>query len=266
VGSCCGGGIPSCEQVFDQRTADDDLRHYRKDGPSWATRELIDALADGLDVSGLSVVDIGAGVGAVHIGLLERGARTAVDIDGSSAYLAAARDEATRRGLEDRVTHLLGDVTGVSGDVAPADLVALDRVVCCYTDAPALVGAAAALANRRVGFVYPRETWWIRAGVTLANPIMFRRSAGYRMRIHRPALIAEVLGSAGFRRCRIRDGRVWRVKTWEREAPVASARSSVGGVARPTAPACAAPATRRWSDVPLLIKQPGQARAPGGLS
>ena len=221
MGSCCGGGIPSCEHVFDDRTADDDLRQFREDGPSWATRELIDALADGLDVSGLSVVDIGAGVGAVHIGLLERGARTAVDIDGSSAYLAAARDEAARRGLDDRVTHILGDVTTLWGDVAPADLVALDRVVCCYADAPALLAAAAALATRRVGVVYPRDTWWMRIGVTLANPIMFRRSAGYRMRIHRQALLAEVLRTAGFRRRRIRDGHVWRVEAWEREAPAA---------------------------------------------
>ena len=221
MGNCCGEGIPSCEHVFDDRTADDDLRRFRDEGPSWATRELIDALTDGLDVSGISVVDIGAGVGAVHIGLLERGAGTAVDIDGSTAYLAAARDEAARRGLDDRVTHILGDVTSLWGDVAPADLVALDRVVCCYEDAPALLAAAAALATRRVGVVYPRDTWWMRIGVTLANPIMFRRSAGYRMRIHRQALLAEVLRTAGFRRRRIRDGRVWRVETWERVAPAA---------------------------------------------
>ncbi len=221
MGSCCGGGIPSCEHVFDQRTADDDLRRFRAGGPSWATSELIDALTDGLDVSGLSVVDIGGGVGAVHIGLLELGARDAVDIDGSSAYLAAARAEATRRGLDDRVTHILGDVTGLVGDVAPADLVALDRVVCCYADAPALVAAAAALATRRVGLVYPRDTWWIRIGVTISNPIMFRRSAGYRMRVHRPTLLAAVLRTAGFRRRRIRDGHVWRVEAWEREAPAA---------------------------------------------
>ncbi len=221
MSSCCGGGIPSCEHVFDERTADDDLRRYRKSGPSWATRELIDGLADGLDVADLSVVDIGAGVGAVHIGLLERGARTAVDIDGSSAYLAAARGEAARRGLEDRITHILGDVTSVAGDVEPADLVALDRVVCCYPDAPTLLSAAAALATRRVGFVYPRDTWWVRLGVTISNPILFRRSVGYRMRVHRPSLLADVLRSAGFRRRQIRDGRVWRVETWERAAPAA---------------------------------------------
>jgi magnesium-protoporphyrin O-methyltransferase len=221
VSSCCGGGIPSCEHVFDERTADDDLRRYRTSGPSWATRALIDELADGLEVTDLSVVDIGAGVGAVHIGLLERGARTAVDIDGSSAYLAAARDEANRRGLDDRTTHILGDATRVAGDVEPADLVALDRVVCCYADAPALLGAAATLATRRLGFVYPRDTWWVRIGVTIANPILFRRSAGYRMRVHRPSVFVEVLRSAGFRRRRIRDGRVWRVEIWERAAPAA---------------------------------------------
>jgi SAM-dependent methyltransferase len=221
VGGCCGEGIPSCERVFDARTAEADLRELRRNGPSWATRTLTEALADGLDLDGLSVVDIGAGVGAVHLGLLGRGARAAVDIDGSSAYIAAARDEADRRGLSDRVTHLLGDATAMASGLEPADLVALDRVVCCYGDATALMGTAASLARRRIGFVYPRDTWWLRAGAAVANPILFWRSSGYRMRVHPARIVTAPLVAAGFRRLATRDGRVWRVETWERVAAAA---------------------------------------------
>jgi SAM-dependent methyltransferase len=222
MGGCCGDGIPSCEHVFDRQHADDRVRRFRRDGPPWATRELIDELASGTDLAGATVLDIGAGIGAIYLGLLERGAASAVDVDGSSAYLAAAREEAGRRGFEDRVRHVLGDLTVVAPTLEPADLVALDRVVCCYGDVAALLTAAAALAGRRVGLVYPRDQWWIRVATALANPVLFRRSGGYRMYAHRASVISGLLTAAGFARAAGRNGRVWRVETWERVGPIRS--------------------------------------------
>lgn len=202
--------------MFDRRTAEEDLRRLRQDGPPWATRTLVDALASGMDLSKASVIDIGAGVGAVHLGLLERGARSATDIDGSSAYLDAAREEAGRLGLAERVRHVLGDATVVGMSLAPADIVALDRVVCCYGGLTSLLDVASSLTRRRLGLVYPRDAWWVRAGVAISNPILFRRSAGYRMHIHRGRTISGLLGNAGFAPLSVHPGRVWRVETWER--------------------------------------------------
>jgi magnesium-protoporphyrin O-methyltransferase len=51
-------------------------------GPRHTTQKLIDVLvAEG--VNGLVVLDIGGGVGTVHLALLEAGARHAVDVDAS---------------------------------------------------------------------------------------------------------------------------------------------------------------------------------------
>jgi magnesium-protoporphyrin O-methyltransferase len=219
VGGCCGEGIPSCERVFDRRTAAADLRRLRSHGPPWATRELIAELASGIDLAGAAVIDVGAGVGAVHLELLARGAAHALDVDGSGAYLEAARDEADRRGLGDRVRHVLADLTVVAPTLEPADLVALDRVVCCFGDVAALLSAAGSLARHRIGLVYPRDRWWIRAGARVANPVLFRRSAGYRMHVHRASTIRGLLEAAGFRPAAGRDGRLWRVETWERVGP-----------------------------------------------
>jgi magnesium-protoporphyrin O-methyltransferase len=219
MGGCCGEGIPSCERVFDRKTADQDLHDYRRKGAPWATRELIDELAAGVELSGVTVLDVGAGVGTVHLELLARGVASAVDVDGSSAYVAVAREEAERAGLSNRVQHVVGDLTLVAPALVPADLVALDRVVCCYGDVAALLTAASTLARRRLGLVYPRDRWWIRAGASIGNVVMFRRSAGYRMRVHRGTAIAALLEAAGFARAASRDGRVWRVETWERVGP-----------------------------------------------
>ncbi len=219
--ACCGDGIRSCERVFDQRVAAADLRQYRRRGPPWATRELIAELAAGVDLADASVLDVGAGVGAVYLGLLERGAARAVDVDGSPSYLAAAQEEADRRGVADRVSFVLGDLTAVAPAIQPADLVALDRVICCYPDVASLLASATSLARRRVGFVYPRDRWWIRAAVTVANPLMFRGSNGYRMRLHRAPVVAKILRAAGFAPVAGHEGRVWRVETWERLRPLA---------------------------------------------
>jgi magnesium-protoporphyrin O-methyltransferase len=228
MGGCCGEGIPSCERVFDRKTADQDLRDYRRKGAPWATRELIDELVAGVELSGATVLDVGAGVGTVHLELLARGAASAVDVDGSGAYVAVAREEAERAGLADRVRHVVGDLTLVAPTLKAADLVALDRVVCCYGDVASLLTAASTLARRRLGLVYPRDRWWIRAGTAIGNVVMFRRSAGYRMRVHRVAEMAALLEAAGFARAAGRDGRLWRVETWERVGPFARDRLGDG--------------------------------------
>ena len=115
-----------------------------------ASRALIEALRAG-GIDGQTVLDVGGGVGAVHHALLRSGAASAVDVDASRAYVATARAEAERQGHADRVRYLTGDFVALADDVGPADLVALDRVICCYPDMAALVGRSAALARRRYG-------------------------------------------------------------------------------------------------------------------
>ncbi|MBA2255010.1 MAG: methyltransferase domain-containing protein, partial [Chloroflexi bacterium] len=113
---------------------------------------MIGALAAG-GVDGLTVLDIGGGVGAVHHELLRAGAAAAVDVDASRAYISVARSEAKRQGHGARVRYVAADFVAVADELEPADLVALDRVICCYSDMAALVGRSAALARRRYGVV-----------------------------------------------------------------------------------------------------------------
>jgi magnesium-protoporphyrin O-methyltransferase len=216
MGGCCGDGIPGCERVFDRRTAEADLRDLRAGRSPWATRTLVDSLASGLALDGLTVLDIGAGVGSIHLELLARGATSAVDVDGSSAYLELAREEAERRGVGERVRHRLGDLIAIRDDLEPADLVTLDRVICCDGRLDALLGAAAGLARQRLGLVYPRDAWWARWAVRLSNPVLFRGSGGYRMHVHRVAAVHAILVGAGFAPLSERRGRLWRVECWER--------------------------------------------------
>ncbi len=194
--------MPDCcdrhdyDREFDPELASRKLAAYRRDGPSRPTRLLIDALLS-QGVEGLTVLDIGAGVGAIHHGLLEAGAGRATDVDASAAYIAAAGEEARRLGHADRVHYRYGDFTELAGEIDPADIVALDRVICCYPDMPRLVGLSTDRARRLYGLVYPPDVWWMRLGARVINA--FRRfSKSTQFYVHPEAAIDQAVRQAGF--------------------------------------------------------------------
>jgi 2-polyprenyl-3-methyl-5-hydroxy-6-metoxy-1,4-benzoquinol methylase len=109
----------------DGRFAAEELASWCSRGPRRTTHELIDVIrAQG--VEGARVLDIGAGVGAIHTALLEACPASAIDVDASREYPATARGEAERRGLAGRVEYRYGDVVELAADLPPADIVTLD--------------------------------------------------------------------------------------------------------------------------------------------
>jgi len=214
---CCSPGDSPFDRQFDARHAAEHLRTYRRKGPAGLTRALIDALAAG-GVEGLTVLDIGGGVGAVHHELLRSGAAAAVDVDASRAYVSVAREEAVRQGHADRVRYLAGDFVALAQEVAPADLVALDRVICCYSDMAALVGRSAGLARRRYGLVYPRDSWLGRAGITVLNAAYRLSRSPFRAYVHRTAEVDAIVSANGLVKRVHRTTFIWQLAVYERPA------------------------------------------------
>ena len=192
--TCCQ--CEATEREFGRENAEKELRRFRRRGPIPTTRALIDALR-AQDIEGASVLDIGGRVSAVHHVLLDSGASSAVHIDVSPDYLALSREESIRRNHGERVQFLRGDFVRLAPTASSADVVTLDRVICCYPDMEALVSASAAKARRLYGAVYPRETWWVRLAVNLANAYMRLRRSAFRMFLHSPAAIDTVLRRSG---------------------------------------------------------------------
>jgi magnesium-protoporphyrin O-methyltransferase len=213
--SCCDPGV--YDDRFDARSAELQLKAYRTSGPGTWTTRLIDELADG-GVDGMTVLDIGAGVGAVHHALLEAGAASAIDVDASGPYLAASRSEAARRGIDDQVTYFKGDAVALAGELPPADIVALDRVVCCYPDMPGLVAAAAGHTRHRLGLVLPRDDVWVRAMVGVANGWNRVRRDPFRLHAHRTAAVEGVATAAGLVLRSAHRGVFWQSLVFERPA------------------------------------------------
>jgi methyltransferase family protein len=218
---CCSPedspGDSPFDRQFDARHAAARLRAYRRKGPAALTRALIEGLAaEGLD--GQTVLDIGGGVGAVHHELLRSGAAAAVDVDASRAYIAAAREESDRQGHGDRVEYRAGDFVRLADSIEPADLVALDRVICCYADMTALVGRSSALARRRYGLVYPRDTWLCRLGIAVENAWFRLSRSRFRAYVHHTADVEAILVANGLVKRMHRTTLVWQLAIYERTA------------------------------------------------
>jgi 2-polyprenyl-3-methyl-5-hydroxy-6-metoxy-1,4-benzoquinol methylase len=214
--TCCGHCRDS-EKFFSLRTARKELRRYRRKGPVASTHLLLEALrAQGVD--GRTLLDVGGGVGVVQHELFLDGLRSAFHVDASTAYLEISRDEADRVGHGDRITYVHGDFVEAAPDLPMADIVTLDRVICCYPDLEPLLQASLAKARHVYGLVYPRELWGIRAALALGNLYFRLRRSAFRVYLHPARKVDAFVREHGFRRARSSRTLLWRVVTYVREA------------------------------------------------
>ena len=97
----------------------------------------------------------------------------------------------------------------IAGTLPEADVVTLDRVVCCYPDAEALLQQAAGRARQLLAFSYPRDRWYVRTLIVLEN--FWRRLTGkeFRAFVHGPERMGAVLETAGLVRATRRKTLVW---------------------------------------------------------
>ncbi|HKH93062.1 MAG TPA: class I SAM-dependent methyltransferase [Gemmatimonadaceae bacterium] len=211
----CGSNCCGTADFFGDRVARRNLRKYRRGGPFGATKRLLEALhkAPGPKET---LLDVGGGVGVIAHELLARGASRAALVDASPAFLAAAREESERRNTDDRLDLRLGDAVELSDDVPAADVVTLDKVVCCYVDMEALLGVTASRARRLMGLVYPRDDWWVRAAVAVGNRMLEWRGSEFRSYIHPNAAIEDALRRGGLVPRTRQRGAYWVIAVFER--------------------------------------------------
>ena len=209
---------PHCvgaEELFGARQARADLKRYRAKGPLKTAQMLIDALR-ALGVEDKRLLDIGGGAGVLQHELLKAGMAGAVGVDGSSAYIEAARDESARRGFDDRVTYRHGDFLDVAQTLEQADVVTLDRVLCCYPDVDALVARSTDLADELYGVVYPRKTLGARVAIRLANFFLKVKRNPFRAFVHDPRHVDAMVREAGFEERYRATTLVWHVVVYQR--------------------------------------------------
>lgn len=165
-----------------------------------ARKRLLANAIETTGIAGLSVLEIGSGVGELTRELVRRGAASATGIDLSPQSVAIAMAAARDEGLAGRVSFEVGN--GATQPLEPYDVVVLDRVICCYPKADELVPHTAAAARRAYAFVLPRnegalQTYW-RVRFAIENTYHALRGRRFRAYLHDIDLIDRWLHADGF--------------------------------------------------------------------
>jgi SAM-dependent methyltransferase len=215
MSACCSGYAGDSSSHFGPARAASDLARYRKKGLDSTTRLLTEEIQQEAASVG-SILDVGSGIGALTFALLEHTQATAVLVEASRAFLEVSRQETERRQLTGRVAFAAGDFVELASQLRPADLVTMDRVVCCYPSAVPLLEAGLAHATEYFAFSYPRELWHVRAMTAFEN---LRRRMGhtpFRTYVHPVAVMHAIMTRQGFELVRRRRTLAWAVEVWRR--------------------------------------------------
>ncbi|MEP6813224.1 MAG: methyltransferase domain-containing protein [Actinomycetota bacterium] len=204
MAGCCSTDY---RRMFNRKFAARDARGFRAHGVRGSSRALVELAGD---VDGASVLDIGGGVGAISLELLAAGAEHATNVELSDSYEEEAAELARERGVADRVDRRVADIVVDASALELHDVVVMHRVVCCYPDVDALMGAAADMTRRRLVLTYPQQRRWIGAGLTAANAFMRVRGCGFRVYLHPVARILAAAEQHGLElERRVQQGLLW---------------------------------------------------------
>jgi len=210
---CTPNGL---DAMFDESVARGEAENYFKKGIDKRTRLVVNVVA-GQGIAGASVLEVGSGVGGLYLELLKSGAARATSVDLSPAYLDAAKRIATRLGYEDVVEHRLLDFARQADEVDAADVVVMNRVVCCYPHMRALVTSAADHARQTLALTFPRDTWWMRIGGVLLNAWMRLTRSAFRFYLHPPSEIVATVQEAGLATVFEKRSGPWNIVVFQRE-------------------------------------------------
>ena len=202
-------------QIFSERSAAAEARRYRRRGLDPTSRRIFDLLRR-QGVEGRTLLEVGGGIGALQIELLKAGLARAVCVELTPTYEAAARALLCEAGLEDRVERRVMDFTEAGAEVGAADIVVMNRVICCYPDMPRLAGAAAGRTRRMLVLSFPNDRWWARLGMALVNAALRAARRQFRVFLHPPAAIRATVEGHGLRATVDQPGMFWQVAALER--------------------------------------------------
>lgn len=211
--SCCQ--CKGIEELFNDRVAKREMRKFNKSGAAGVTAKLIQAIK-AESIESLSLLDIGGGIGAIQHELAAAGVGKVTAVDASPAYMEASRQIADQHNYLDRVEYHTGDFIDIAADLSEADIVTLDKVVCCYPDMETLVAKSVQLARRYYGLVLPRESWLVRIVQSVINLVTRLRRVPFQMYNHSHEQLERLLNTGGFEEISNTQDIFWQVKLYQR--------------------------------------------------
>src|SRR6267143_408447 len=203
----------------------DDLAHdrcckYKSNGLTASSQVLLDFISKN-GLVGKTVLEIGCGTGFFALETIRSGATSSLGVDLSSAAIHEANEFAKECGLQDRARF---EVSNAASTRQPAsDVVVMDKVLCCYPDADALLKTASDSSRELLGFVVPRNEGLMKPamkiGTALINLVEKLRKTGFRLYLHPLRSTNELLAETGFHQAYKAKSRFWLIFLYTRNRP-----------------------------------------------
>jgi 2-polyprenyl-3-methyl-5-hydroxy-6-metoxy-1,4-benzoquinol methylase len=215
------GAVSDCctprgyRQIFSEKRAQSEAKRYRKKGLDKTSKRIVDLLLDH-GVEGRTVLEVGGGIGSIQIELLRAGASRAVSVELTPTYEEAASSLLREVGLADRVERKVVDFVEAGTEVEAADILVMNRVICCYPDMPRLAGAAASRTRGLLVMSFPKRRWWTRLVLAAANLGLRIANREFQVFLHPPDRIRRAAELHGLRAQAVRPGLFWEIAALER--------------------------------------------------
>jgi SAM-dependent methyltransferase len=205
---CCS--TATYADFFNEKLARRDAARYRRRGLRGVSKRLVELVA-ARGIDGATVLELGGGTGSLQIELIERGAAGATNTELSPGYESVAAELLRERGLTGRVERIVADVVQDPERVDAADVVLLNRVVCCYPDYETLLATAADKARRLVAFSYPPDSALTRGLVGVVNLWQRLRGSDFRSYVHPERAMLKTVERRGFELVARERSSIWRI-------------------------------------------------------
>ena len=216
MSSCCQSNpLQEGTNRFFSRWSKSYARRFRKGKLDNVQKYLLEGVRKE-PIHSKEILDIGCGVGSLHLTLLKEGAAKATGVDMAEGMISQAQKFSKQLGLSERTEYVVGDFVESAEKVGSADITLLDKVVCCYEDADTLVKESAEKTKRVYALSHPRQSFPVKA--IFHTEIFFARlfRAKFHPFWHDWQRLRELITAQGFKLIYENATIVWQVAVYRR--------------------------------------------------
>ncbi|MDZ7345044.1 MAG: methyltransferase domain-containing protein [candidate division KSB1 bacterium] len=190
-------------------------KYFRKKGLRKEQRYLVEGIRrNGIDHG--KILEIGCGVGGLHLSLLKDGAGQATGFDISEKMIETARRLAAEMGLQERTQYWQGDFVARHDQAPLADITILDKVICCYENVSALIAYSAGKTRRIYAVSYPRESALVRRVMQASIFFLKLFRMPFHPYYHPPEQIQKWIIAEGFEKIYEQETFIWLIQVYQR--------------------------------------------------
>ena len=113
--------------------------------------------------------------------------------------------------------YFVGDFVEIHNEIEMADIVVLDKVICCYQNYEPLVRSASQKAEQIIAYSIPRDVWWVRIYDAFDNQWRALKGKPFPTYVHSTATIDEIIKEEGFLPVHESHNREWLIAVYRRK-------------------------------------------------